>query len=236
MGERAIVKIIGWIKEHPLESAGIGIGIALLIYIVTRSSSTGSTSDVSAVANSQLQQASLANQNAATQAAAQVQENEAALSAQASNNQVAAELAAQVSNNNSNVTTEQIAANVQNTTTGAQENVANNTINAELTAQQSQVAAESAGLTSELGYLTNVNNNQTSLVQSTLSKLKLGGSTLDYNTELNDTLALATGQGSATGTLGNTAIGVQNSYGAGAASITQSIVSGLSQAFSGLFA
>lgn len=230
------MKIFDWVKEHPLESAGIGIGIALLIYIVTRSSSTGSTSDVSAVANSQLQQASLANQNAAVQAQAQAQENQDALAAQVQNNTVAAELASSIANNQAGVQTAQIAANVQNTQTGAQESVANNTINAELTAQQSQVAAESAGLTTEFNYLTNVNNNQTSLAQSTLSKLKLGGSTLDYNTELNDTLALATGQGSATGTLGNTAIGVQNSYGAGSSAIVSSIVAGLSQAFSGLFA
>ena len=228
--------VIGWVKEHPVEAGGALLGLLVIFYLFSRGSSTGSSSDVSAVENSQLQQASLANQNAQTQAAAQVQENQDALSAQVANNQSATQLAALVEQTNANENTAALAANVQNTQTNAQESVANNTINAELTAQQSQVAAETAGLNTEFSYLTNVNNNQTSLAQSTLSKLKLGGSTLDYNTELNDALALATGQGSATGSLGNTAIGVQNSYGAGTASIVQSITTGIGQAFSALFA
>lgn len=230
------MKIFAWIKEHPTETAAGAVGLFVVFYLFTRSSSTGTSSDVATVANSQLQQASLANQNAATQAAAQAQENQDALAAQVQNNTVAAELAQTVSNNNAATATAQLEAQVSENTTNQQANVANNTINAELTAQQSQVAAESAGLTTEFNYLTAVNNNNTSLAQTTLSKIKLGGSTLDYNTELNDALALATGQGSATGSLGNTAVGVQNSYGAGTASIVNSITSGIAAAFSGLFA
>ena len=138
---------IGWIKEHPAITASVAGAIGLLVYLMSRSGS--GTSDVATVANSQLQQSQLANQNAATQAAAQVQENTAALATQASNNQTEAALAATVAQYKAQTDVATLAAGVQNTTTGAQENVAITTINAELAAQQSQVAAESKYLTEQ---------------------------------------------------------------------------------------
>jgi hypothetical protein len=238
---------MSWVKEHPYETGGAVLGLILVVYLISKSSSsTGSaSSDVSAVENSQLQQASLANQNAATQAAAQATENQNALAAQVSNNQVEAELAATVSNNQVTSNTAQLAAQVQEQQTGAQENVANNTINAELAAQQSQVAAESSGLQTEFQYLTQANQNATALSTTELNDVTEGGKnggifygqSATTNEALLSALSLVQPGGIAT------VPGAENALGAGQvssnqanASIANSIVSGISQAFSGLFA
>lgn len=235
---------MGWIKEHPVETGGAVIGVGILFYILSRSSSTGSSSDVSAVANAQTQQATLANQNAATQAAAQVQENTAALSAQVQNNATEAALAQTVSNNNASVATATLAAGVQNTTTAAQENVANNTINAELTAQQTQVAAESKGLDTEFAYLTQANQNQTALSTAELNAVTAGGKqggifygqSATTNEALLSALSLVQPGGTSTVSSAESALyGTSVSNNASQASIVNSIVKGLSSAFSGLF-
>ena len=241
------MKIVEWVKQHPLETGGAAVGLFIVIYLLLNSgsSASGSNSDVSAVENAQLQQATLANQNAQTQAAAQATENQDALAAQVQNNTVAAELASTVSNNQAGVQTAELAANVQNTTTGAQENVANNTINAELAAQQSQVAAESQGLTTEFNYLTQANNNATALSTTELNDVteggKNGGIFYGQSATTNEALlsALSLVQpggvatvGSAESALGETAVSGNQAQ----ASIVNSIVGGLSTAFSGLFA
>jgi len=239
------MKIFDWIKEHPLESGGAAVGIFILIYFVSKSGSTGSSSDVAAVANAQLQQASLANQNAATQAAAQASENQTALAAQVQNNQNDAALAAIVEQTQAGVQTAQLAAQVQENTTNVQGSVANNTINAELAAQQGQVAAESAGLNTEFAYLTQVNNNSTAVSQNELNLVTKGGSnggifygqSATTNEALLSALALAQPGGVSTVPSAESALyGTKASDNAAQASIINSIVSGLAGAFSGLFA
>ena len=238
------MKILEWFKSHPLETGAAVIGGVILIYLISRSgSSSTAASDVAAVANSQLQQASLANQNAATQAAATVQENNSALAAQVQNNTVAAQLAATVEQTQAAEQTAQLAAGVQNNTTNAQAGVANNTINAELTAQQSQVAAESAGLETEFSYLEEANNNQTSLSKATLDAVTKGGNggifygqSATTNEALLSALALAQPGGAGTvpyaeGALNSTAAA---NY-AENASIWNTVTSSISKAFTGLF-
>ena len=246
MGCGATMSVMTWVEGHKLETAGGAIALFIVIYLLLKSGSSSSgSSDVSTLANSQLQQASLANQNAATQAAAQATENQDALAAQVTNNQTEAALAAVVSNNQVSTTTAQLAAQVQNTTTGAQESVANNTINAELTAQQGQVAAESAGVTTEFNYLTQVNNNATTLSTAELNDIteggKNGGIFYGQSATTNEALlsALSLVQPGGTSTVSsaeNALYGTSASNSASQASIVNSIVSGISGAFSGLFA
>jgi hypothetical protein len=239
------MSVLTWVKEHPLESGGGAIALFLVIYLLSKSgSTTGSSSDVASVANAQLQQASLANQNAATQAAAQASENQDALAAQVQNNTVAAELAQTVSNNETGVQTATLAAQVQTNQTEAQESVANNTISAELAAQQSQVAAESAGLSTEFDYLTEVNKNQTALSTTELNDVTEGGKnggifygqSATTNEALLSALALSQPGGTATVPYAENALGVTAVSGNQAqASIINSIFSGISGVFSGLF-
>jgi len=246
MGCGATMSVMTWVEGHKLEAGGGAIALFVVIYLLLKSGSSSSgSSDVSTLANSQLQQASLANQNAATQAAAQATENQTALAAQVQNNQTDAQLAAVVEQTQANEQTAQLAANVQNTTTGAQESVANNTINAELAAQQGQVAAESAGLNTEFAYLTQVNNNATTLSTTELNDVtedgKNGGIFYGQSATTNEALlsALSLVQPGGVSTVGS----AENALGAGQvssnaanASIANSLVSGLSSAFSGLFA
>ena len=245
MGSGATMKIFDWIKEHPLESGGAAIVIVILFYFISKSGSTGSSSDVAAVANAQLQQASLANQNAATQAAAQATENQTALAAQVQNNQNDAALAAVVEQTQAGVQTAQIAAQVQENQTNVQGSVANNTINAELEAQQGQVAAESAGLNTEFAYLTQANNNSTTVSQNELNLITEGGKeggifygqSATTNEALLSALALVQPGGTSTVPSAEGALnGTSASSSAAQASIINSIVSGLANAFSGLFA
>jgi hypothetical protein len=245
MGCGAIMnEVIGWVKEHPALAASVGGGIALVLYFATRSSATGTTSDAAAVANSQLQQASLANQNAAVQAQAQTQQNEAALAAQVANNQSESQLAAIVAQTGATEKTAELAANVQNTTTAAQESVATSTINAELAAQQTQVAAESQGLKTEFDYLTQANANQTALSTTELNDVTEGGKnggifygqSATTNEALLSALSLVQPGGIATvpsaeGSLAGTAAA---NY-AENASIWNTVTGSISKAFSGLF-
>jgi hypothetical protein len=167
-------KITEWIKSHPAISASVAGGVALILYFMTRSNSTGSSSDVSAVANSQLQQASLANQNAAVQAQAQVQETQSELAAQASNNQQAAALAATVAQANAAVATEQIAGQVSENQTNQAAALGTTQINAELSATNTQTAAESSALGTEFSYLTQANTNTTAEVNQLIPELGTG--------------------------------------------------------------
>ncbi len=232
-------KITEWIKSHPAISASVAGGVALILYLMARSSSTGSSSDVAAVANSQTQQATLANQNAAVQAQAQVQETQSELAAQASNNQTAAQLAAIVEQTQASENTANQAATVANTQTAAQENVADTTINAELAAQQSQVTAEENGLTTEFSYLTQANNNQTALAMPVVNAIapNLYNQSNAFNAAaLTSDLAEALNEPSI-GT--ESASQIAPSYAsqeAGQAAIIQSVTNGISTAFSSLFA
>jgi hypothetical protein len=242
-GARMSNPVFGWVKEHPAIAATTVGGIGVLVWLLSRSG-TGSTSDASTVANSQLQQASLANQNAATQAAAQATENQDALAAQVQNNTLAAELAATVSNNNVSSQTAQLAAQVQENTTNQQADVANNTVNAELTAQQTQVAAESQGLTTEFNYLTQVNQNQTALSTSVLNTVSSGGKqggifygqSATTDEALLSALSLAQGGSSTVSSAESALMGGQVSSNYSNASIVTSLISGISSVFSGLFA
>ena len=236
---------IEWIKKHPAITAAAAGGVGLVVLLLSRSgSSTGSSSDVATIENAQLQAASLANQNAQVEAQANAQQNTAALSAQVQNNQVEAELAASALNTQAGVQTAQLAANVQENQTNQAAGVANNTVNAELAAQQSQVAAESQGLNTEFAYLTQANNNTTDLQKSILSTVSTGGNGGIFYGQSGTTdeallsaLSLATPAGAGTVPSAEGALGagvVSNN--AAQASIVNSIVGGLSQAFSGLFA
>lgn len=241
------MSVMTWVESHKLETAGGAIALFIVIYLLLNSSgsSSSASSDVSAVANAQLQQESLANQDAATQAAAQATENQTALAAQVQNNQTEAALASTALQTQANEQTATLAAGVQNNQTNAQENVADTTVNAELTAQQSQVAAESAGLNTEFAYLTAANNNATTLSATELNDVteggKNGGIFYGQSATTNEALlsALALTQPGGTGTVSY----AENALGAGQvssnqanASIVNSIVGGLSTAFSGLFA
>lgn len=235
-----------WVKEHKLETAGGAVALFIVVYLLLNSSgSSAASSDVSSVANAQLQEQTLANQNAATQAAAQATENQTALAAQVSNNQTEAALAATALQTQAGTQTAQLAAQVQEGQTSAQENVADTTVNAELEAQQSQVAAESAGLSTEFAYLTQTNNNATALSTTELNDVteggKNGGIFYGQSATTNEALlsALALVQPGGVGTVP----GAENALGAGQvssneanASIVSSITSGLAAAFSGLFA
>lgn len=222
---------IEWIKEHPAITASVAGGVGLIVYFMSRSGSTGSSSDVASVANAQVQQASLANQNAATQAAAQVQEQEYAYAAQASNNQNEAALASTVAQYNAQTNVAGLAAQVQENQTGAQESVSNNLINAELTAQQSQVAAESKGLSTEFAYLTSVNQNQTNLENT------VAGDVTEFNGSQNRLALLQSvlGQPGAAAATEGSYQGVTQSQSAENAQIVNSITNGLSNVFTGLF-
>jgi len=160
---------IGWMKEHPAITASVAGGIGLIVYLMSRSGGSGLSTNLSAVANSQVQQAQLANQNAAVQAQATVQQNTAAYAAQVANNQTDAALAATIAQYQANTATATLAAGVQNNQTAAAENVANTKVNAELTAYQLQTGTESDALKNEFAYLMLANNNQTSLNQSAMN-------------------------------------------------------------------
>ena len=160
---------INWMKEHPAITASVAGGVGLIVYLMSRSGGSTASSSVSAVANSQLQQAQLANQNAAVQAQATVQQNTAAYAAQVANNQTDAALAATIAQYQANTATATLAAGVQNNQTAAAENVANTKVNAQLAAYQTQTASESDMLKNEFAYLTQANNNQTSLNQSAMN-------------------------------------------------------------------
>jgi hypothetical protein len=135
---------------------------------------------------------------------------------------------------------------VQNNTTNQQASVANNTINAELTAQQSDVAAESQGLTTEFNYLTQVNNNQTaqnSAVLNAATKGGNGGIFYGQSATTDEALlsALSLGEGgtgtvtSAENSLGATGVAVQNAGASTNAALIGAITGGIGSAFTGLF-
>jgi hypothetical protein len=164
---------------------------------------------VANVANAQLQEASLNNQNAAVQAQAQVQEDTAALATQASNNQQEAALAATVAQSNAAVQTASLAANVQNTQTAAAENVANTQVNAALTAQQTQTAAEESSLQNEFSYLTQANTNTTAEVNQLIPQL--GTHTGNYSQTLASLISSLEGQTTSSVAQSNLALGQQTS-------------------------
>lgn len=212
--------VFEYAKKHPAITAVAVGGIALVIYVVTRSGS--GSSDLSSIASEQAQQAQLANQNAAVQAQAQVAENQAALQAQAQNNGNAAALASVVAQYNA-----------QNTATGAAEQVAleqeagqtqtqQQYISAAQEVQDTQTQAESGALNSELNYLTQVNNNQSKNAQAVLGVVAgdgnnggiFYGQSATTNEALLSALALATPAGSASIPSAENALGITSSSGA----------------------
>jgi primosomal protein N' len=225
---------IEWVKTHPAIAASVAAGVGLVVWLITRSSSTGSSSDVAAVANSQLQQASLANQNAAVQASAQVQETQAELAAQASNNQQEAALAATVAQSQAAVQAEQIAANVSNTQTNAAESLGTTQVNAELAAQENQTNAESSALGTEFQYLTQANTNTTAEVNQLLPQL--GTHTGDYSQTIGSIIEGLEGQTSSSIGLSQLAEGQTISNNSTQASEVSSLSSAAQNLLSAAFA
>jgi hypothetical protein len=219
-----------WIKKHPAISASVAGGVGIVVWLLSRSGSSGSSSDLATVANAQLQQASLNTQNEAVQAQAQVAENQAALQTQATNNQAAAALAATVAQYNAQNTeaqTEANAVNLQTTTTGQ---VQDTLINAELAAQQSQVNAETNLVNKNYAYQTSV---ATSVLPSATADLLTPSNISANATNIIDTIL---GSPTAATAASASNVGYNAASQAGTASIVNSVAGGLSNIFSGLFA
>lgn len=223
---------IQWIKEHPAITASVAAGVGLIVYLMSRSSGSGSLAG--SVAQAQTANAALATQNAQTQAAAQVQEQTAAYAAQVQNNQNEAALAAVIAQQNATQNTAQIAANVAINQTNQQAAVATAQVNAQSAATEAQINAESQLVQTEFGYYTQANEAANAEIEQLMPQL--GTHTGNYSQTIGAIIAALANQPGPSESLSNLALGQQVSQNNTTASNVANVTKGVSSVLTSLFA
>lgn len=229
-----------WVHAHPTETALIAIGGGLILLVAFKGNSaySGSGSEIASYENAQLSALNLSNQNAATQAAAQAQEQQTQAEADVANNQTEAALAAAALQYKAGTETAQIQAGVENnyiSTAGnvsqtqiqTEGQVANNTVSAEEAAAIAQINGEMNATTEQFNYLQDLANNQNQLQEGALNQIpNIGGSQNRLalvQSVLNQPNAASATEGSYLGV-------TQSNNG-----LWQGLIQGISQTLTGLF-
>lgn len=238
------MEISAELKKHPYLIGGATLAAAFLLYLLlSRGSSTSSSgSGVSSVAavdaqNNQLE-AAASVQNAQTQAqvqAAQLQANaqtaQVNAAADAQNTQTEAQLIAALAQNQTQAQANTVAGEVTDNQNSLEAGVLNNEYNDELAAvtntNQTQLDAYTAGVNGAVASQQITAQQNATDINAVLGKLTLGGSTLAYNTSIDEALAEIEGESGAAVAASESQVGINNSDNSLENANNQTIASGL---------
>lgn len=242
------------IKKHPYLIGGATLAAAFLLYLLlSRGSSSGSSaqSGVGSVAaidaqNNQLE-AAASVQNSQTQAqvqAAQLQANaqtaQVNAAADAQNTQTDAQLIAALAQNQTNAQANTVAGEVTNNQNSLEAGVLTSEYADELAAltntNQTQLDAYTAGVNGAVASQQITAQQNATDINAVLGKLKLGGSTLAYNTSIDEALAEIEGESGAAVAASESQVGINNSDNSLENANNQTIANGLSNSLKTLLA